>query len=198
MECLPFAGGVGAPREATGARSPSGRVTSPLTRCTGDQLLVVPCRVSTADIGTGLNISTPGAEYDWGADPVQWLATTSDVRRVILDRFGTGQLKPGEWVYDLQRRFNLAYLYHRFGIQAAQQFVGGQFQTNAVAGDGQTPVAWVPDEKQRQALDLLLSAIEPQNLDIPDRILATLVPAPSGTRETVERFASEAGDTFSL
>ncbi|MFN2633925.1 MAG: zinc-dependent metalloprotease [Thermoanaerobaculia bacterium] len=138
------------------------------------------------------------AEYDWGADPVQWLATTSDVRRVVLDRFGTGQLKPGEWVYDLQRRFNLAYLYHRFGIQAAQQFVGGQFQTNAVAGDGQTPVAWVPAEKQRQALDLLLSTIEPQNLDIPDRILAALVPAPSGTRETVERFASEAGDTFSL
>ena len=137
------------------------------------------------------------AEYDWGADPVQWLATTSAVRRVILDRFGTGQLKAGEWVYDLQRRFNLAYLYHRFGIQAAQQFIGGQFQTNALAGDGQTPVAWVPAEKQRQALDLLLAVIEPQNLDIPDRILAALVAAPSGTRETVERFASEAGDAFS-
>jgi hypothetical protein len=117
---------------------------------------------------------------------------------VILERFGPGQLKPGEWVYDLQRRFNLAYLYHRFGIQTAQQFIGGQFQTNAVAGDGQIPVAWVSADKQREALDLLVAAIEPENLDIPDRILAALVPAPSGTRETPERFQSEAGDAFSL
>jgi hypothetical protein len=137
------------------------------------------------------------AEYDWGKDPVEWLATTSAVRRVILDRFGVGQLKPGEWVAVLQQRFNLAYLYHRFGIHAAQQFVGGQFQTNAVAGDGQKPVAWVSPDQQRRALDLLLAALEPANLDIPDRILAVLVPAPSGTRDTLERFPSEAGESFS-
>jgi hypothetical protein len=138
------------------------------------------------------------AEYDWGADPVRWLATTQQVRRVILDRFGPAQLKPGEWVYSLQQRFNLAYLYHRFGIQAAQQFVGGQYQSNAVAGDGQAPVAWVPAAKQKEALDLLVAALSPENLDIPDRILAALVPPPSGTRESREQFASEAGEAFSL
>lgn len=137
------------------------------------------------------------AEYDWGKDPVEWLATTSAVRRVILQRFGAAQLKPGEWVHDLQQRFNLAYLYHRFGIQDAQQFVGGQFQANAVAGDGQTPVAWVPADRQRRAMDLLIAAIQPEELDIPDRILDVLVAAPSGTRETPERFASEAGEVFS-
>ena len=137
------------------------------------------------------------AEYDWGADPVAWLATTQNVRRVILDRFGPGQLSPGEWVYRLQERFNLAYLYHRFGIQAAQQFVGGQFQANAVAGDGQAPVAWVPAAKQKEALELLLAALEPRNLDIPDRILAALPPPPSGTRRSPEQFPSEAGDAFS-
>jgi len=138
------------------------------------------------------------AEYDWGADPVRWLATTQAVRKAILDRFGAAQLEPGQWLYELQQRFNLAYLYHRFGIQAAQQFVGGQFQSNAVAGDGQIPVAWVPAAKQREALDLLLASIEPENLDIPERILAVLVPPPSGTRRSQEQFASEAGETFSL
>ncbi len=136
------------------------------------------------------------AEYDWGADPVRWLATTQAVRRIILDRFGAGQLKPGEWVSDLQQRFNLAYLYHRFGIQTAQQFVGGQFQAGAVAGDGQRPLAWVPASKQSEALDLLLAAVEPENLDIPDRILAVLVPPPDGTHRTREAFASEAGSVF--
>jgi len=136
------------------------------------------------------------AEYDWGSDPVAWLATTQRVRRVILSRFGAGQLVPGEWISSLQERFNLAYLYHRFGIQAAQQFVGGQYQTGAAAGDGQTPLVWVPAAKQREALDLLLAALEPENLDIPDRVLAALVPEPSATRPSRERFVSEAGPAF--
>jgi Met-zincin/Domain of unknown function (DUF5117) len=137
------------------------------------------------------------AEYDWGKDPVAWLRTTQAVRRVILDRFGPAQLRPAEPLYDLQARFSLAYLYNRFGIQAAQQYVGGQFQTNALAGDGQKPTEWVPAAKQNEALDLLVSALEPENLDIPDRILDALVGEPSGTSPTRERFASEAGDTFS-
>ena len=137
------------------------------------------------------------AEYDWGKDPVAWLATTQAVRRVVLERFGPAQLRPGQPVYDLQARFSLAYLYHRFGIQAAQQYVGGQFQTNALARDGQKPTEWVAAAKQREALGLLLTALEPQNLDIPDRITDALVAAPSGTTPTRERFASEAGATFS-
>lgn len=137
------------------------------------------------------------AEYDWGPDPVAWLRTAQQVRRVILDRFGPDQLNPGDPVYDLQSRFSLAYLYHRFAIQAAQGYVGGQFQTNALAGDGQTPVAWVPPAKQKEALDLLVAALAPENLDIPDRILGALLPAPSGTSATRERFPSEAGAAFS-
>lgn len=137
------------------------------------------------------------AEYDWGRDPVEWLHTTQQVRRLLLERFGAGQLEAGEPVYDLQARFSLAYLYHRFAIQAAQQFIGGQFQTNALAGDDQTPAAWVPAAQQRRALDLLLQALAPENLEIPGRIVDNLVDAPSETLATRERFASEAGNTFS-
>jgi len=137
------------------------------------------------------------AEYDWGKDPVSWLETTLRVRRVILDRFGAGQLAPGEPVYDLQQRFSLAYLYHRFAIRAAQQFVGGQFQTNALAGDGQKPVAWVGAEQQKRALRLLAEALRPENLDVPDRVVAALPAAPQGEYPTREQFPSEAGDTFS-
>jgi len=136
------------------------------------------------------------AEYDWGPEPQRWLATTQAVRRVILDRFGAGQLRAGEWVYELQERFNLAYLYHRFGIQAAQGYVGGQYQASAVAGDGQTPLVWVPADKQREALDLLLAALEPANLDIPDAILAVLVPPPNDTPGSREQFPSAADPAF--
>ena len=137
------------------------------------------------------------AEYDWGRDPVEWLKTTQAVRAAILARFGVGQLAPGKPVHDLEERFSLAYLYHRFAIQAAQQFVGGQFQANAVAGDGQKPVAWVLPKQQREAIALLLAALSPENLDIPDSILAVLVAPPQGERPTRENFPSEAGETFS-
>ena len=137
------------------------------------------------------------AEYDWGPDPIAWLRTTQDVRKTILARFGPAQLQPGEWYHDLQERFSLAYLYHRFGIQAAQQYVGGQFQTNAVKGDGQTPLEGVPAARQREALDLLMTALAPENLDIPDAAVDALAPPPSGTAPTRERFASDAGETFS-
>jgi hypothetical protein len=137
------------------------------------------------------------AEYDWGPDPVAWLRTTQAVRRVILTRFGRAQLRPGAPLYDLQQRFNLAYLYHRFGIQAAQQHVGGQFQTNALAGDGQVPLRWVPAARQREALGLLLEALNPEALDIPDDVLAVLVPPPANLPASRERFPSEAGAVFS-
>ncbi len=136
------------------------------------------------------------AEYDWGADPVAWLRTTQEVRRVILERFGPEQLAPGAPVYDLAARFNLAYLYHRFGIQAAQQYVGGQFQTNAVAGDGQVATRWVPAAKQKEALELLVAALAPENLDVPDRIAGALVAPPNLRPPTRERFDSSAGASF--
>ncbi len=138
------------------------------------------------------------AEYDWGADPGDWLRTTQAVRRVILERFSAAQLAPGRPLHELQERFNLAYLYHRFGVQAAQQQVGGQQQTNALRGDGQSPTAWVPAARERAALGLLLEALSPENLDVPERIVAELVAAPSGSAPTRERFESDAGPTFSL
>ncbi|HET7293223.1 MAG TPA: zinc-dependent metalloprotease [Vicinamibacteria bacterium] len=136
------------------------------------------------------------AEYDWGADPVAWLRTTQEVRRVILERFGPEQLPPGAPLYDLVPRFNFAYLYHRFGIQAAQQYVGGRFQTNAVGGDGQAPAEWVPAAKQKEALELLLAALAPENLDVPERVAAALVGPPNLRRATRERFESGAGPGF--
>ena len=137
------------------------------------------------------------AEYDVGPDPAAWLRTTREVRRAVLDRFGPAQLEAGRPLYDLQRRFNLAYLYHRFGIQAAQQAVGGQTLNNALAGDGQIPAAWVPDTLQRRCLDGLTACLAATELAIPERVLAAMVPPPSGMSPTRERFASESGDVFS-
>jgi hypothetical protein len=133
------------------------------------------------------------AEYDFGPDAVLWLEKSQAVRAVLLERFGAGQLRPGEPLYSLQSRFPLAYLYHRFAIEAAQGLVGGVYQTNALAGDGQVPRRDVDAKTQRRALDRLLATLEPQNLDVPAGALASLVPPPSGTLASREQITSDTG-----
>ena len=136
-------------------------------------------------------------EYDWGPDGVRWLETTRAVRHVMLRRFGAAQLKPGEPYYELEKRFSLCWLYHRFAIAAAQHLVGGESVANAVAGDGQTPHAAVPAARQRAALDQLLACLDPGELDVPDAIAAALVPPPIGVARSREQIVSETGDAFS-
>ena len=138
------------------------------------------------------------AEYDWGADPVAWLHTTSTVRAAILARFGATQLRRGAPMYELQERFAFAYLYHRFAVQAVQQTIGGQYATNAVNGDGQTPVAWVSAEAQRAGLHALCELLAPGQLAIPPRIVRGLAPAPLDRPTVREQLASEAGNAFSV
>jgi hypothetical protein len=137
------------------------------------------------------------AEYDLDSDPAVWLGTCRTVRHAMLARFGPAQLEPGTPLYDLQRRLNLAYLYHRFAIQACAQAVGGRLLRHAVAGDTAVASAWAGDRIQRRALDAMLACLAPAELDLPDRVLAAMVPAPSYLNATGERFASEAGDVFS-
>ncbi len=55
----------------------------------------------------------------------------------------------------------------------------------------------MPAAKQKEALELLLAALAPENLDISDRIVADLVAEPSGRPASREHFASDAGATFS-
>ncbi len=137
------------------------------------------------------------AEYDWGPDPVAWLRTTADVRAAILARFGASQLHAGAPLYELQERFAFAYLYHRFAVQAVQQIVGGQYATNAVRGDGQAPVAWVPAAEQRAGLRALCTMLTPARLAIPLRLVRELAVAPLDRPSVREQMASDAGAAFS-
>ena len=135
-------------------------------------------------------------EYDCTDDAAGWLANTRAVRRILLARFGAGQLKPGEPLYTLQERFSLAYLHHRFALLAALHQIGGEWRANALAGDGQVPRASVPAAQQARALEQVLACLAPAELDVPARIEAVLLPPPTGVEPTREAFATALGDGF--
>jgi hypothetical protein len=63
-------------------------------------------------------------------------------------------------------------------------------------GDGQDPVAVWPAASQREALQLVVKALDPKELEIPASLWTLLAP-PEPDRDDAERFDSSAGYLFS-
>ena len=83
-------------------------------------------------------------------------------------------------------RLWMGYLHHRWAIDAAMKYVGGQYQNIVLKGDTLKPAEPVPAALQRSILALLMEAIQPASLAIPDQILeqSAGVSARGATRKT--------------
>jgi hypothetical protein len=133
--------------------------------------------------------------YDDGPDPVTWLKEVLPIRDQLLARYGPQLLTKGESWENLASRFPLIYLFHRYALGAAVNVVGSAKIPPAVKGDGQKPIEIWPAASQRQALDLLTSALAPPHLNaFPAGLWEYL--APTESRDP-ERFRSSAGYVFS-
>jgi hypothetical protein len=119
------------------------------------------------------------------------------VRRIALERFDQTALEPGEPLARLFGRLVPVYFHHRYMLMAAAKAVGGFEFAYASRGDGQTPGRVLPPAEQRRALDLLLAALEPGALAIPERV-ARLIPPPAYTEtpSELEPIVSGAPDVF--
>ena len=134
--------------------------------------------------------------YDDGTDPLSWLRETLATRRVLMQRYGPHLLREGQPVSDLDPSLSVIYYFHRFAIEAAAKYVGGMEHTNALFGDGQVPTAIIDSSRQREALNLLLDCLEPENLDIPEEVLVHLPPPPFGSRKNFNASTTRAGYAF--
>jgi hypothetical protein len=116
------------------------------------------------------------------------------VRDKLLARYSPNLLAKGEPWANLASRFPLIYLFHRYALGAAVNVVGSAKIPPAVKGDGLKPIEIWPAASQREALDLLLSALQPPHLNaFPPGLWEYL--APSESRDP-ERFRSSAGYVF--
>ncbi len=122
--------------------------------------------------------------YDDRATPQEYLKETMAARAIMLRQYGPDILRPGEPIGALRdARLWMTYLHHRWAIEAGQRFVGGMFHTYNLKGDAGPPTEIVPAATQREVLQLLLSAIAPPALELPESLLAQLTPHPSGNLE---------------
>jgi hypothetical protein len=80
-------------------------------------------------------------------------------------------------------------------LAAAVNVVGSAKIPLSLAGDGQPVVSIWPAESQKQALRLLVSALDPARLEVPAKLWSLLGP-PENIYQEPERFTSSAGYVF--
>jgi hypothetical protein len=124
--------------------------------------------------------------WDVPGDPIAMLRHEIEVRRIALEQFGLRNLAVGESLATLEEKLLPLYLHHRYQLEAASKSVGGLFYTYAVKERGSV----VPNEVrrvvapdvQRDALNAVMSTLEPKFLAIPQRIV-DLIPPRSSANE---------------
>jgi len=114
----------------------------------------------------------------------------------LLLHYNASLLRPREPVSMLASRFPLIYLFHRYALGAAIGVVGSAKIPASLNGDGQEPVSIWPAASQREALQLVLKALDPKEMEIPASLWKMLAP-PEADRRDAERFTSSAGYLFS-
>jgi hypothetical protein len=118
------------------------------------------------------------------------------VRRVAMRGFGERNIRVGDPITLLQERFAPVYFMHRFALNAASKTIGGMEYSNAVRGDQQEATRPIDDARQTAALRLLLDALRPEELAIPDTVLTLLAPGAANVTPGVELFGSRTRPAF--
>ncbi len=134
--------------------------------------------------------------WDNGPDPVAGLLHALEVRRVALSRFGEHNIQPGQPLALLQEVLVPLYFHHRYQLDGALKVVGGVDYTYAVRGDGQPGQKPVEAGRQREALKTILEVLDLDRLDLPEAVIALLLPRPAEYRPHPELFQGYTAPVF--
>ncbi len=131
-----------------------------------------------------------------GSDAVEELSRVMDVRRELIRKFDARAIGDGQPMALLNRRFVPVYLHHRYALEAAIKAVGGMEYRYAVRGDPLSVTQIIAPERQRRALEQVLDALEPSELDIPERIIEIMAPRAFGESRDEWYFGAKAAPAF--
>ena len=152
--------------------------------------------------GRSVGSAHPAASvWDNGSDAIEELENVLEVRRHALERFGPDRLPVGQPMAELNQVLVPIYLYHRYQIDAAAKAIAGvvfEYGRRGQPFEAPTPV---DQDRQRRALDVLLTTLSPAQLDLPDRAMEALAPGTRGfgfNDSPPERLASRTDPAFDL
>ncbi len=116
--------------------------------------------------------------WDNGKSAVEELKRISKVRELGLKKFGENSIRLGESMALLEQILVPLYLSHRYQTEAAVKLIGGVHYSYAMRGDGQTVTEIVSATEQSAAFDAVLATLDPEFLEIPERITKLIPPQP--------------------
>ena len=136
--------------------------------------------------------------WDCGTNAVDELQRILAVRSAVLSRFGENVIQPGRPLSTIEEALVPACLMHRYQLTAAAKSIAGTAYTYALRGDGQAPLTPVAPAEQRRALDAILGALAPAQLQLPEPLLKIIPPRPFGFPRAGNRelFANHTGEVF--
>ena len=134
--------------------------------------------------------------WDNGNNPVSELQDVIKIRKAALEQFGVNSIRKGTPMAMLEDVLVPIYLFHRYQVEAATKVVGGMLYNYAIKGDGQMITKTVSKQEQQQALEVIISCIDPAFLTIPESITKLIPPRPAGYDYTRELFNKRTGLSF--
>ncbi|KXI26830.1 zinc-dependent metalloprotease [Paraglaciecola hydrolytica] len=153
---------------------------------------------SDPDARPGHAANPSGNLWDSGADAVDELARLSKVRELALANFGLKTLKSGSSLSSLEETLVPIYLLHRYQVEAVAKLVGGVDYEYELKGDypqAKGAVA-VAADKQKAAINALLTTLQTDYLAIPESITRLITPKAYGESRNRESFNGRTGLTF--
>ncbi|OSZ70921.1 hypothetical protein CAP39_08245 [Sphingomonas sp. IBVSS1] len=123
--------------------------------------------------------------YDDRATPVEGLGEALAARRLLITNYGPDSvLQPGEPLGELRNaRLWMVYLHHRYQVESAVKYIGGIYTDIVAKGEKLPGTRLIPAKLQRDTLALLMQAISPAELALPEKLLADLTPDPGRNLE---------------
>ena len=118
-----------------------------------------PLLAFSSDQESAAGIDPAASVFDFGDDPLAYLALRLKLSRELWARLATRQLEPGQPYDALRRGFDSGLRQAARAAQLATKYVGGVTYVRDFAGSGRNPLTPVPPERQRAALALLSEAV---------------------------------------
>lgn len=134
--------------------------------------------------------------WDNGTSASAELMRMLELRGNRMKTFGLNAIPDNQPQALLEEVFVPLYLMHRYQIEATSKLLGGVDYRYKVKGDNQPTHGWVHSDQQEAALQALLHSISPQQLSVPDHILALIPPRPFGYGRNRETFVSRVSPIF--
>jgi hypothetical protein len=152
--------------------------------------------VSDPDARGPGDAESDGLLWDYGSDTLASFDSLLAVRRKALDDFSIGVLPPERQVGELEARLVPVYLLHRYQTEAVARLLGGASYAYSEAAEHRAGTRPVAADRQRAALDRLITTLSAEQLALPASILDLLTPPGPDYMRNREYFATGSAPLF--